>query len=276
MVARPSVVVPRHLGLRRPIQPAPVIGRARTRSVVPVATWSIVAVLFAVWLAKLAVMGQVHGGRPIGFLSFGALPNVPVAGRGSPADWWRYVTAPLVHGSWLHVLGNCSALLLVGRHVERLYGRIVVLTTFVLAAAAGSFAWMAASSLGLSLSDQFSIGASGGVCGLIGLALMCGRVEGRNACGRLLRTVRREALLALGVIVGLSVMMSNVNDWAHAGGLGCGVLLGARVATLPCHGGRIRTGRERAVLLVVLALAVLALVMGALHLGGRLLQPGPP
>jgi membrane associated rhomboid family serine protease len=75
----------------------------------------------------------------------------------------------------VHFVVNAAALLLVGRHAERLHGRLVVLATFAISAAAAGFAWMTASSLGLSVLDQYSIGASGGICGLAGLLLLHGR-----------------------------------------------------------------------------------------------------
>jgi membrane associated rhomboid family serine protease len=254
-------------------QPVLAIAGLRVRFAFPVATWSIVVLLVAVWLTQLAFLGQMHGGRPIGFLALGALPNVPVAGRGSPTEWWRYVTAALVHLNSIHLLGNCFALVLVGRHCEHLYGRVVLVVTFVLGAAGGSFAWMVASSLGLVASDQMSIGASGGICAIAGLLMMCGRIEGRNTPPSLLRRTRLEALFVSGVMLALGLVLSNVNDWAHVGGLSCGALLGAGLTTLPCHGGRTRTRRQRAALLLALGVSVLAVALGALHLGGRLLEP---
>ncbi|HEY0411373.1 MAG TPA: hypothetical protein VGE42_14025, partial [Candidatus Dormibacteraeota bacterium] len=71
-----------------------------------VATWSLVAALVAVWFVERAVTGQVHGGRPIGLLSLGALPNLSVAGLGGSTDWWRYVSSALLHQNPLQLAGN--------------------------------------------------------------------------------------------------------------------------------------------------------------------------
>ena len=119
--------------------------RATVRTAQPaITTWSIAGILVAVWLLERIFIGTVHRGRPIGYLAFGALPNATVAGGGGPGDWWRYVTTGLVHLTGLQVLINVAVLLLVGRRVERRHGRLVVLGTFAISAAAAGFAWMTA------------------------------------------------------------------------------------------------------------------------------------
>src|SRR5690349_20182233 len=104
-----------------------------------IAAWSVAGFIVAVWLLEEILIGTVHGGRPLGYLAFGALPNATVAGRGGPGDWWRYLTTGLVHVNGAQVLINVTTLLLVGRRVERRHGALVVLGTSAISAAAAGF-----------------------------------------------------------------------------------------------------------------------------------------
>jgi membrane associated rhomboid family serine protease len=273
-IRTPTDLIIRPLARTRTSVPAAAIGDAlaRLRAAEPaVATWSLAGILLAVWLIELTFMGQVHGGRRIGYLAFGALPNVTVPGRGSPGDLWRYLTTELLHQNRMHFVINAAALLIVGRRAERLHGRLVVLATFAISAAAAGLAWMTASSLGLSALDQYSIGASGGICGLAGLLLLHGRFGRTGTDARILRAGRRTAAVAVGVLVLPGIVITGTNNWAHAGGLACGGILGLRLPALVRHGGRPLSRMGRGVLLVAVVLALVALAIGALHLGQRLL-----
>ncbi|HEV7466462.1 MAG TPA: rhomboid family intramembrane serine protease [Candidatus Dormibacteraeota bacterium] len=238
------------------------------------ATWALVLAMLAVWCLEQAVTGRVHGGRPIGLLSLGALPNLSVEGRGGSADWWRYVSSALLHQSFLHLAGNGIGVLVVGTMVERLYGRLVTLATFTLTAVAAGGLWVAASSAGLVPLGTYTVGASAGLCGLIGLLVMFGRRPHTGADLRWATTARIRALTATGLLLLGGSTLPSVNNLAHAAGLTCGLLLGAQIPPLPGHGGRPLRPAERALLGLVLSAALLALALAGQQLAGRLLQPG--
>src|SRR6188472_3836148 len=52
-------------------------------------------------------------------------------------EYWRLFTVTFVHGGLLHLLFNMYALYIVGPLVEALYGRVLFLTFYLLAAAGG-------------------------------------------------------------------------------------------------------------------------------------------
>jgi rhomboid protease GluP len=236
-------------------------------------TWALVGSMVAVWALERAVLGKVHGGRPIGYLSFGALPNVTVRGSGGPGDWWRYVSSAFLHESSVHLLFNTVALLVVGVRVERLYGRVVMLGTVVLTAAAGGAVWIAASAVGLEELGDFSAGASGGLCGLIGLLTMFARLRRGSVDRRLATASVVPALAVTCLLVVTGEVLDGVNNIAHAGGLVCGLLLGACIPPLPRYGGRSLHRAERAVLMVLVGVLLLALGVAGQHLVQRLLEP---
>jgi rhomboid protease GluP len=238
------------------------------------ATWTLVAAMVAVWCLEQAVAGQVHGGRLIGLLSLGALPNVSVVGRGGSTDWWRYVSSALLHQSPLHLAGNGIGVLVVGTMVERLYGRLVTLATFIVTAVAAGGLWVAASSAGWVPLGTYTVGASASLCGLIGLLVMFGRSPYARADRRKAATATIRALAATGLLLVGGSALPSVNNLAHAAGLSCGLLLGAVIPPRPDHGGRRLRPAERALLALVVAAALLALAAAGQHLAGRLEQPG--
>ena len=150
--------------------------------------------------------------------SWGALPNAAIypAVGASPAcdiEWWRFVSSAFLHDptSVYHVLFNSIAMLFIGRLVEQLYGRLVLVGAFLITAIAGGLFWVAVSTFAPSLPgltrEQLSLGASGGIAGLIGLLLMVGRVQGKNVPVGITHTVRNYAVtvIVLNVVLTLRV-----------------------------------------------------------------------
>jgi membrane associated rhomboid family serine protease len=236
-------------------------------------TWSLVGLLIAVGLLEHAVIGHVHGGRPIGLLSLGALPNVDIRGRGGSNDWWRYVSSVLLHQNVIHLVGNCLALLAVGTHTERLYGRLSTLAVFTLTGVAAGAIWVTASRAGWVPLDDYTVGASGGICGLIALQVTFGRLRHTGADRGLAKAGATRGLLATSLLIVTGAVLPGVNNVAHAAGLCFGVLVGAHVPPLPAHGGRRLRAAERVLMAATLVAALVALGLAGRHLIVRLLQP---
>ncbi|MEZ7956807.1 MAG: rhomboid family intramembrane serine protease [Rubritalea sp.] len=128
-------------------------------------------------------------------------------------EWWRFLTAPFLHGNLLHWLMNTAAILYLGRRVE-----LLARWPHVIIVIFGS-AW-----LGGIASSHFlaapTVGASGGIMGLLGFLLI---FETQHR--RLVPKSSRRRLLA-GVIV--TAMMGVlgyqfIDNAAHAGGLVAGM-----------------------------------------------------
>jgi membrane associated rhomboid family serine protease len=251
--------------------PSRLLSSVRTAPV----TWSLAALLAAIGVLEHAVMGQVHGGRPIGLLSLGALPNIATPGRGGSTDWWRCVSSAFLSSSLLHLTLTTVGLLLVGTHTERLYGRLSTLAVFLLTAAASGAIWVTASTAGLVPLGDYTMGASGGICGLIALQVTFGRLPHNRGDRRLAKAGATRGLLATGLLVITGFVLPGVNNVAHAAGLVFGVLVGAHVPPLPVHGGRRLRRVERVLMALVVVTALVALGFAAQHLVVRLLQPGP-
>ncbi len=135
-------------------------------------------------------------------------------------EFWRLVSAAFLHVDGLHLLVNTSSLFIVGRVVEAVYGPVRFFNVFLLSAMFGS--WM---SWSLGHTEE-SVGASGGVFGLLGVIVVFGwrhRSELPDDLGRLFR--RRVAAVAVGNLA-LGIPLAFIDNYAHVGGLLTGIILG--------------------------------------------------
>lgn len=241
----------------------------------PVVTYGLIGVIVAVYLLEKAVLDSVHGGARVTVIDLGAVCSGTVTTDCGPTldNWWRLVTSDLLHdpANILHILGNGMALFLLGGLVEQLYGRLVLLGTFLLTAAVGDLFWIACTSIGLTSSAP-GLGASGGILGLMGLLVMLGRVQGRNVPVGIASSIRSYAISYSIFVIVLSLFVPNVNNWVHAGGFLAGVLVGLVVGPVEAVGGRRLRLVERGALLAVIAGAVLGAGFGAHHVADILSQ----
>jgi rhomboid protease GluP len=212
----------------------------------PPLTVAILAVLLLILIFEIRV-GALESREAI--VAMGALARERVAA----GDYWRLLTAPWLHGSVDHLLGNGIALYILGMVCESAFGRAQLLVLYVLSGLAGSL-------LSVVMSPGPSVGASGAIFGLQGAAIVLFRLH-RD---RLLVRDRRVGLVliiwALYTIVG-GFMEPLIDNGAHIGGALGGALVARYlhpVVLSPLPPERAATIRRW--LLFVVALLVAALV----------------
>ncbi|HEX6369110.1 MAG TPA: rhomboid family intramembrane serine protease [Longimicrobium sp.] len=145
---------------------------------------------------------------------------IPRAALVKPAVWdgqvWRMLTGPMLHGGVYHVWMNLSALLALGRIVEAHTTRFHLAAVFLYSVLGGSV-------LSLLLSPRTSVGASGGVMGLVGFLWMMSRLRPRQLPDdfgeRMNYVIGATALLG---VIGFEF----IDNWAHLGGLLAGAGMG--------------------------------------------------
>ena len=138
---------------------------------------------------------------------------------GAATDWWRLLTAPFLHGHWIHWLMNASALAYLGKRVE-VFARW---PHFAMAFAIS--AWIGGEASARYM-KQVSVGASGGLMGLLGFLLVF------ESMHRLLvpESARRRLLAGVLLTAGIGVVFSHfIDNAAHAGGLIAGRVYAALV-----------------------------------------------
>ncbi len=132
-------------------------------------------------------------------------------------DWWRLFTAPMMHAGIWHLLFNATALAGLGRLMEMLASRYHLALIFGLSAVTGRIFSL------LLLPHETSVGASGGLLGLIGFLCVKG--------------VRRRTVLPAGLVKSIALNIAIIaaigliayamidNAW-HLGGLLAGMVTG--------------------------------------------------
>jgi membrane associated rhomboid family serine protease len=184
-------------------------------------TLAIIAINVAAQLVVMATGGArspglsrfFETGAMLGLASYdGAIHGV------ADGEYWRLITAAFLHGGLLHLAFNMYALYLFGPYVEQTLGRLrYVVTYLTLAVGSSVFVYL------LTDSRTLTIGASGAVFGLFGLALVFLVRTRQNITGMLV-------LLAINGFISLGAGIS----WqGHLGGFLTGLLLGLMFAYAP-------------------------------------------
>lgn len=188
----------------------------------PIATYSIAAIIGAVFALQLYVAGAQS---TIGLVRMGAL----VPERVAAGEWWRLISCTFLHAGWMHVLLNTYVLLILGMFLERIIGPARFLIIYAASALAGSLGSY------MFLKASFSVGASGAVWGLLGAhAILAFRPQGLLPAA-LIPGAQKAAMINLGINV-LNSFRPHVDMWAHFAGGAAGAALfatGLLTRTIP-------------------------------------------
>jgi rhomboid protease GluP len=190
----------------------------------PLLTFGLIAALGLIYWVELRFAFNRGTGLSPDIVTLTALGGLDGALVFQSGEWWRVFTAPLLHGSLSHYLGNAVALLFAGLILERLIGASWFAALFVIAGLGG-----AAGSLALNPARVISVGASGAIVGLLAAAFVCSFMFESEQLRRRMRKVSLRflvpsllpALLPLGAATG-----TQVDYGAHIGGAIAGAAMG--------------------------------------------------
>ena len=132
-------------------------------------------------------------------------------------EYWRILTGATTHGSVLHVVMNCYAFYSFGRIFEMLTNRAHLAIVFLLSAIGGGVLSL------IFAPNGISVGASGGIVGLIGyLAVYAFRRRQFIS-----PAFRKNLLINIGFILVFGLVLYQVIDnFGHIGGLITGAVYG--------------------------------------------------
>jgi membrane associated rhomboid family serine protease len=132
-------------------------------------------------------------------------------------EYWRILTGAATHGSLLHVAMNCYAFYSFGRIFEMLSNRAHLAIVFLLSAIGGGLLSLA------FLPNGVSVGASGGIVGLIGYLAVYAFRRRRFIS----QEFRKSLLMNIGFILVFGLVLFQVIDnFGHIGGLITGAIYG--------------------------------------------------
>jgi rhomboid protease GluP len=187
-------------------------------------------------------------------LLFGMTGAYPVFFQGA---WWTLLSASWLHGSALHILFNMMWVRDLGPTMADVIGPSRTVIIYTISGIAG---FLLSSVAGLLITGvPYTLGASASVFGLLGALVHYGRKSGSSL-------IRGQAMNWAIILFVMGFLISNVDNFAHAGGFAGGYL--ASVFFNPLT-------RERGdhMLIAVLCLAVTFLAVAAsLLLGSGLVR----
>jgi len=215
-------------------------------------TYALIAICAAAFLAQLAGGADLLDGSPIG--SVGLDGGLFAFGRDggelvgvAEGEPYRLLTAAFLHGGLLHLGLNMFALYFLGTLLEPAIGSSRFLAIFLISALGGSFGAL------LLDPDQLTVGASGGIFGLMAAAFLVARGRGLDALA---------SQIGFFVIANLVFTFSipNISIGGHLGGLVAGGLAALLVLGLE----RRRLPNARVVEVGGLAVIAIVAIAGAL------------
>ncbi len=130
-------------------------------------------------------------------------------------QYWRLLTCAFLHGGLIHIVGNMYSLYILGPEIQQIYGVYKYFIIYI-------FSCLTSSLLSYFMSPYLSVGASGGIFGLMGALVVFAIIERKRINKRYLSSLLQA--MALNLFIGFSI--SNIDNFAHIGGLIGGILTG--------------------------------------------------
>jgi rhomboid protease GluP len=225
---------------------------------VPVVATLLCASIAVMYVVMLVWAGQ-HGSPDIGLtakpralLRFGSLWS-PAVDEG---QWWRLSTSTFLHAGLLHLAFNAASLWSVAVYLEDTLGKAKTLALYLalgIVASLVSYGWHR-----LAYGGGNSVGASGAICGLIGVAIGFS-LRRRNAARHL-----SSHYVGWAVWIGILGFSGwNIDNAGHLGGLIPGLLLGFVVRRRRDTSPRARWWWAAATIVAIAATVACFLIAGA-------------
>ena len=129
---------------------------------------------------------------------------------------WRLITCAFLHGSLLHIACNMFMLYSIGPQIQRIFGSIKYIIIYLISCVTSSVLST------IMNPNSISVGASGGIFGLMGALLAFAVVERKKVNKEY--TMGLIKTIGINLVIGLVVI--NIDNAAHIGGFLGGIILG--------------------------------------------------
>ena len=186
-------------GRTRVVTPA---RRLRAASQSPIATGVLVAINVLVFIAEMAQGVGFGGLGGSDLVQDGAIVGPPIA----DGEWWRLVTGGFLHANLIHIGFNMYLLWILGGAFERYAGPWRLLAVYF-----SAILWGSAGALLLE-PDALTVGASGGVFGLMAAVYLLERQRGVALLGSSV-----GVLLLLNLVITFAI--PGISIGGHIGGI---------------------------------------------------------
>lgn len=151
----------------------------------------------------------------------GDIESINAAGLVKPAvrqgEVWRLFTCTLMHVDFVHIWMNFLAMVHIARIIEHTINRALVPAVFLLSGVCGSLLSV------LFYPNSTSVGASGGIMGLIGFLTISALLDREKYPPKYLR-ILIETIIVVAMVGAIGFAF--IDNGAHLGGLAAGAVLG--------------------------------------------------
>ncbi len=258
-------VLPPDFGNVPPSQP---VRRPRSSWAVAPATYLLVGLNCLVFLAMVARGVSILSPTSSQLLRWGAGNASAVLNNG---EWVRIVTAMFVHVGIIHLGCNMWCLWNLGLLAEPLLGSAGLLAAYILSGAAGNLLstfvnwWFYSAPSGSAgmVYGPVGAGASGAVFGLAGVLIVLLKSPRLPVPPGELKKLRKSVIYfaAINLLIGVMTMAPGfgvrIDNMAHLGGFGCGLLFAAPLVPRLGSPRRLFEVRRRFSVVLIVGLLVL-------------------
>lgn len=131
--------------------------------------------------------------------------------RVAQGEWWRLLSATVLHGNVEHIVGNAMSLYILGMASEHAYGTRSMLLVYLTSGIAGSV-------LSAAMGPGPSVGASGAIFGLMGAVMV---LFWKHHHELMVRDKRIGIVIAAWAIftIAMGLMTPMIDNAAHLGGM---------------------------------------------------------
>ncbi len=186
-----------------------VVARGGTHTAI--ATTVLIGLNVAAFLVQLVQGSPINSGVAGRLAQDGALFG-PLVGDG---EWWRLVTGGFLHAGIIHLAFNMYMLYILGTALERYAGSFRMIAIYLASVLGGSAGALVVDQI--TGRNSFTVGASGGVFGLMAALLVLERSKGVSLLGGGIGGVLAINLVFTFVFPGISI-------GGHLGGIVAGAL----------------------------------------------------
>ena len=144
--------------------------------------------------------------------NFGALSKELI----QQGQLWRLLTCAFLHSNLIHIACNMYSLYIIGPQIQQIYGRSKYLFIYFISCITSSLLSYLMGTYGIS------VGASGGIFGLMGALLAFAIIERDRIQKKYMSSLIQ--IIIINLFIGLSI--KNIDNFAHIGGLIGGILVG--------------------------------------------------
>lgn len=175
-----------------------------------IVTYFIIGINVLIFLISAYLSNNIFNIDSNVLISMGAKDNALI----SSGQYYRLLTSEFLHAGIVHITMNMYSLYIVGKLVEKIYGKTRYIVIYLVSAICASY-------LSYLLSSSMSIGASGAIFGIMGSTLvMAYKLRDRIGKGFLRNVI---AVIVINLI--FSVSVPNIDLFAHLGGFISGTIL---------------------------------------------------